>query len=339
MSRDFLSCLSESLRAKVKTGEPMSQHTSFKIGGPADFFLEPESIEDIREALLACRKVHLRHLVIGNGSNLVVADQGVRGLVLCLGPKFAKMQCLSYRDMLNLSEIENEWLLDSSVYPHTPVYADFGTQPVFLRTQAGAEFRDVSALAKSHGLAGLEFACGIPGSVGGAIYMNAGAYGNSVEDSALITLSMTSDGQLAWTAGQEHQFGYRTSYFSKSSRIVLETFFCLRPGHEYEINACVADYTNRRNTTQPLEMPSAGSMFKRPHGYFAGKLIADAGLKGFRVGEAAVSEKHAGFVVNHGGATASDVRRLVREIQRVVFEQAGVILETEVRFVGDWEHE
>lgn len=335
--QESLSRLPEILRSRVRLQERLAPYTSFKIGGPADLFFEPLFLEEVSQIAAWAQAEGIPVTWLGNGSNLVVSDRGIRGLVVVMAGRFSQLEALGREEaeLLYKEVPELETLCES--YPQAPVYCDFGQPPVLLRVRAGTALADASAWAKEHGLAGLEFACGIPGTAGGAVFMNAGAYGNSIQDVTVLTRAMTRDGRCHWVTGPEHRFGYRSSLFSESGRIVLETYFCLRPGRFEEIENLVTDYTNRRTTSQPLELPSAGSMFKRPHGYFAGKLISEAGLKGLRVGDAAVSEKHAGFVVNLGEARAEDVRALVKQIQSRVWEASGVRLETEVRFIGDWD--
>lgn len=331
--------LSPALASRIRTHEPMAEHTSFQVGGPADYFFSPSSVEEVKEILRWAREQQLPLTFVGNGSNLVVADQGIRGLVICLEEAFSEMTFVEAGQVDACLEPADHslWRRFCEGLPHSPNYTDFGVPPVLLRAQAGALIKAVSATARLAGMTGLEFACGIPGSVGGVVNMNAGAYGNSIEDSVFLTRSLSLDGLEHWTLGEGHQFDYRSSYFSRAGHVVLESYFCLRPGDAREVENLCADYSQRRQTTQPLDLPSAGSMFKRPRGYFAGKLISDAGLKGFQVGGAAVSEKHAGFIVNLGGAKAEDIRNLVRQIQQRVFDMEGVRLETEVKFIGDWD--
>lgn len=337
MSQAFLKALPESLRGRIRTEEPMAPHTSFRIGGPADYYFEPTHTPEMLEVIRIARQAQLPVTVIGNGSNLLVSDLGIRGLVIALGRAYAGIEPLVQTDEAILDTYAPEWRSVCETYPHTPLYAEFGAPPQLFRVRSGTSLISLAAYARSRALAGLAFACGIPGSVGGAVYMNAGAYGNSIQDVVVVTQSMSWDGKLFWVCGPAHDFDYRSSYFSKAGQIILESYFCLRPGREAEVKAQYEDYKARRLSTQPLEWPSAGSMFKRPRGYFAGKLISDAGLKGFRVGDAAVSEKHAGFVVNLGHARAEEVRTLVETIQRRVFEMFAVELEPEVRFIGDWD--
>lgn len=282
--------------------EPLCDHGSFRVGGPAALALFPQS-----EAVLAAALEHLRqrempYAVVGRGSNLLFPDEGWRGAVIFTG------------DMQEVT------------FDGTAVTA-----------ASGASFTGLAAAAGRAGLTGLEFAYGIPGSVGGAVYMNAGAYGGEVAQVLLSSRYYDCEsGEFLTLPAEKHDFGYRHSFYSgKPNLVILSATFALTEGNQDEIKAKMDDLMSRRKEKQPLEYPSAGSTFKRPEGYFAGKLIEDAGLKGFSVGGAQVSEKHAGFVINRGGATAADVKALIAEIQRRVFENAGVHLEREVIYFGE----
>jgi len=285
---------------RVLVDEPMSRHTTFRIGGPADVLFLPASAEELITALRAARELGAPCFVMGNGSNLLVRDGGVRGLVIELGEP---MSAVTVR----------------------------GTT---LRAQAGASLARLSREAQQASLAGLVFASGIPGSVGGAVAMNAGAYGGEIRD-VLARALVLEGGEAAWRPAQALNLSYRDSDVLRKGLIVLEAEFELAPG---DCNALLADMNElarRRREKQPLSLPSAGSTFKRPEGRFAGALIQEAGLKGYRVGGAQVSELHAGFVVNRGGATARDVLRLIADVQARVRENAGVTLEPEVRIIGE----
>lgn len=284
----------------VRESEPMSAHTTFKIGGPADLFCLPESADALRELLLWARAEGQPVFALGGGSNLLVRDGGVRGVVVSTA-KLAKIE-----------RIEDEWL----------------------EAECGVPLAKLASYARDCSLGGLEFAQGIPGSVGGGVYMNAGAYGGSLEQSVRETDALSADGKAVTVRGGEHAFGYRKSCFADGG-MVLRTRIQLTRGDRDEIAAQMEDYRERRRSTQPLEYPSAGSAFKRPPGLFAGKLIQDSGLKGARIGGAQVSEKHAGFIINTGGATASDVLGLIEKIQIEVFRQFGVMLESEIRVIGE----
>ena len=284
----------------VLVDEPMSAHTTFHIGGPADVLVLPRTVEQVAAVAAVCRKTGTPLHVIGLGSDLLVSDDGLRGAVLKLADNFSRIQ------------------VD-------------GTCVV---AQAGASNAEVAAMACEAGLAGFEFASGIPGTIGGAAIMNAGAYGGEFKDAARSLTCLTSDGRVVEVSAEEADWSYRHSMMDTAGYIVLKAVLELTPDSSAEIQARMDDLRQRREEKQPLEMPSAGSTFKRPEGYFAGKLIQDAGLRGFRVGGAQVSEKHTGFVVNAGGATADDVLQLIAEVQRRVFEMEGVHLEPEVRMWG-----
>lgn len=283
----------------VSFDEPMSAHTTFKIGGPAQCFVCP-AFREIREVLDFCREQQIPVTVIGNGSNLLVGDLGIEGVVLSLGRPAAGIEI----------------------------------QGLTLRVQAGALLSQTAHAAAEAGLSGMEFAAGIPGSLGGAVVMNAGAYGGEMKDIVVGVTVLTGEGeQKIWTA-QEMDFGYRHSRIMETGCVVLEAELTLVQGEMDQIRAKMEDFRRRRADKQPLDYPSAGSTFKRPEGYFAGKLIMDTGLAGYSVGGAQVSEKHCGFIVNTGGATARDVKELIAEVERRVRETFGVCLEPEIRMIG-----
>lgn len=297
--------LSRRLRAivgegNVLEGEPMSEHTTFKVGGPADLYVVPEGFDEVRDVLLACDEAGAERFVLGRGSDLLVADEGYRGVVVAVA----------------------DGLVGVSVD---------GTE---MTCQAGVDLREASEMACELGLSGLEFACGIPGSVGGACYMNAGAYGGCVADALKCVRVVTPDGSYETIGVSDLDLGYRRSRVASEGLVVLSATFDLDKGDPEKIRATMDDLTRRREEKQPLDLPSAGSTFKRPEGHFAGKLIMDAGLQGYRVGGAEVSTKHAGFVVNVGGATAADVHAVIEHVQEEVERQFGVRLEPEVRFLG-----
>lgn len=281
--------------------EPMSRQTTFEIGGPADCLIFPQTIEEVCRVVALVREYDLPLTVLGNGSNLLVRDGGIRGVVLKFNGPMSEMR------------LEGSHIIAG----------------------AGAHLKDVSEFAAAHGLTGLEYACGIPGSIGGAIFMNAGAYGGETKDVAYSVRAVAKDGTVKTYSKEELDLGYRHSVFQGNGELICEVELALEPGDEGEIRQVMADYTQRREAKQPLEMPSAGSTFKRPEGYFAGTLIDQTGLKGLQVGGAQVSTKHAGFVVNAGGATAADVQNLIKEVQRLVFEKHGVKLYPEVRMIGE----
>lgn len=281
--------------------EPMSAHTTFKIGGPAEYFVVPSDVAQVREVVGLCRKCDVPWRILGHGSNLLVADSGVRGVVI---------QILS-----NMSEIE--------LHPNGIIVA-----------QAGASNAKVAAVACREGLAGYEFAAGIPGTIGGAAIMNAGAYSGEFRDVAFSVECMTQEGEIVEIAAADAGWGYRSSMMGSAGMVVLSARLKLKPDDPLAIRERMDDLANRRSSKQPLDVPSAGSTFKRPEGFFAAKLIDDAGLRGFRCGGAQVSEKHTGFVVNTGDATAQDVLDVIHGVQRAVLKNAGVSLEPEVRMWG-----
>lgn len=287
---------------RVLFDEPMSHHTTFRIGGPADVFAMPENYEQIREVLRLCREEKLPFFVLGNGSNLLVSDSGYRGVIIQMDR--------------NMEEIRVE-----------------GEE---IHACAGALLSSVAVAARNASLTGFEFAGGIPGTIGGAAVMNAGAYGGELKDVLKEVTVMTREGELLTIPVDKLEMGYRTSIIKTSGYLVLEAVISLKKGDEEKIRAVMKDLSERRTEKQPLDYPSAGSTFKRPEGYFAGKLIMDSGLRGYRAGGAQVSEKHCGFVINAGGATAEDVRTLMEHVIEVVREKYGVTLEPEVKFLGDF---
>lgn len=282
--------------------EPMSRHTTFQIGGPADRFITVETLAQLKGLVKVLTDNCLPYMLLGKGSNLLVSDKGIRGAVLFLSGDFKRVEALP----------------DGRV-----------------RAGAAASLAAVCAFARDRELTGLEFAWGIPGSVGGAAYMDAGAYGGEMRDVVERVHHLTPDGEEGSASGEELQFDYRKSRYTGGRDIITSVEYRLKPGDPAQIGAQMEDLMNRRKTKQPYDMPSAGSVFKRPQGAFAAALIEECGLKGLRVGGAQVSEKHAGFIVNTGGATCADVLALIREIQKIVFEKRGIRLETEVRMTGE----
>lgn len=281
--------------------EPMSKHTSFKIGGPADVIALPANEEELQALLKRAKDNGIPVTLIGNGSNLLVRDKGIRGLVIKLGNMLCKI------------EAEGERL-------------SFGS---------GVSLAMASRKAADLELTGMEFAVGIPGSIGGAVYMNAGAYDGEMSKVVESVRVIDTNGDLMLLKAEQLEFAYRKTKLQKSGLIVTEVNLKLEPGCKDDITSKMADFSHRRISKQPLELPSAGSMFKRPVGYFAGTLIEQTGLKGYTVGGAQVSEKHAGFVVNVGGATAADVLQLIKYVQDKVFSAHGVQLEPEVLVLGE----
>lgn len=287
---------------RVFTEEAMSQHTTFKIGGPADYFLMPDKGEDVGRVIKICKEKEIPYFILGNGSNLLVGDGGYRGAVIQI-----------YRNMSSVTVEGNE-----------------------NTAQAGALLSAVAAAAKNASLTGFEFAGGIPGTIGGAVVMNAGAYGGEMKDVLTEVTVMNAEGDIFTLPTEELELGYRTSIIKTAGYIVLEAKIRLKEGDPEVIRETMKDLTIRRTTKQPLEYPSAGSTFKRPEGYFAGKLIMDSGLAGYQVGGAQVSEKHCGFVINAGDATARDVRTLMDNVRDIVYKKYGVTLEPEVKFLGEF---
>ena len=283
----------------VLVDEPMSEHTTFEVGGPADLFVTPEDIDEVREVVSAVRESGENYFLLGRGSDLLVSDAGFRGVIIAL-------ECL-----MGVSVEDDE-----------------------MCCQAGVDLREASEMACELGLSGLEFACGIPGSVGGACYMNAGAYDGCMADVLKEVRVLTSAGDVCDLGVDELDLGYRHSHIADEGLVVLSATFALTRADGGKIRQKMDDLTHRREEKQPLDLPSAGSTFKRPEGHFAGKLITDAGLRGYQVGGAAVSKKHAGFVVNVGGATAADVHAVIEHVQAEVERQFGVRLQPEVRFLG-----
>lgn len=287
---------------QIKPEEPMKNHVTFRVGGPADFFVTPKNYEELSWVLKCCAKYEMPCYIMGNGSNLLVSDQGYRGVVIQLFRQLNDIQC------------------EGNV----------------IRAQAGALLSAVANRALEEKLTGFEFAAGIPGTLGGACVMNAGAYGGEMKDVLKSVTVLTREGERITLQKNELELGYRTSIIAKKNYIVLEAEIELEVGDAEEIKAVMDDLKERRTTKQPLEYPSAGSTFKRPEGYFAGKLIQESGLQGFQVGGAQVSEKHCGFVINKDQATAADIAELIRQVQDRVEEKFGIRLETEVKRLGEF---
>lgn len=288
--------------SRLLIDEPMSRHTTFRIGGPSDYLVLPASAREASAVLALAEEYGVPVFSLGNGSNLLVRDKGIRGLVIKFGGE-------------TMGYIRHE-----------------GTTVI---AGAGASLGDVSRYASEQGLTGLEFAVGIPGSIGGAVYMNAGAYDGEISAVVSAVTAVCPDGSIHRFDRDEIRFGYRDSVFQHNGCIICEVELTLVPGDGKVIRGMMAEYTDKREARQPIEMPSAGSTFKRPHGYFAGTLIEQAGLKGLSIGGAQVSQKHAGFIINAGGATAADVLGLIGEVQRRVFDKFGVELHPEVRIIGE----
>lgn len=285
---------------KVKFNEPLKNHTFIKIGGNADILIHPTTIDEITKIVEIANLHQLPLTVIGKGSNVIIKDGGIRGVTISL----------SHFDQIKVSE-------DSMI------------------AQSGVDIIDVSRLALEHSLTGLEFACGIPGSTGGALYMNAGAYGGQIADVVERATVITKDGTVLEIPREEMKFGYRNSLFKMDHYIILEAEFGLKKGNKEDIASKMKELTFLRESKQPLEFPSCGSVFKRPEGHFAGKLIQDCNLQGTRIGGAEISMKHAGFIVNVDHATAQDYMDLIQFIQQKVYDTFQVELETEVIFLGE----
>ena len=287
---------------QILEAEPMSRHTTFRIGGPAKLFLTPGSKEEIKEILKVCREEEIPYFILGNGSNLLVSDKGYDGVVIQLYRSFGKVE----------------------------------VKGTTICAQAGALLSGIASAAREASLTGFEFAGGIPGTLGGAVVMNAGAYGGEMKDVLREVTVLTPDGEFLTLTKEELHMGYRTSVVKEAGYIVLEAVISLEEGEQEQIRSRMQELAGMRSSKQPLQYPSAGSTFKRPEGYFAGKLIMDSGLRGYQVGGAQVSEKHCGFVINTGNATAKDVRTLMNDVQRIVEEKYGVKLEPEVKFLGEF---
>lgn len=285
---------------EILQNEPLSRYTYTKTGGNCDVIAFPKTIAEVIEIVGEARQHQVPLTVLGNASNLIVRDGGIRGVTMIL-------------TKLNTIRVQG-----------TQVFA-----------ASGAALIDVSRQAANHRLTGLEFACGIPGSIGGAVYMNAGAYGGEVKDVIVSVDVLTRDGELKQYRSQEASFSYRSSLFQKNGDVILGAYFQLQQGEESEIENKMAELTELRESKQPLEYPSCGSVFKRPEGYFAGKLIQDANLQGYRIGGVEVSTKHAGFMVNIDNGTATDYVHLIEYVQKEVFEKFGVALEPEVKIIGE----
>ena len=288
----------------VSESEAMSRHTTFRIGGPARVFVSPDNIDKIINTIELLKKEEQEYFILGNGSNLLVADEGYNGIVVSTE---------------NLKELN----IEKEDGDMTDIYA-----------QAGVMLSRAAVLASESSLTGFEFAGGIPGSIGGAVSMNAGAYGGEIKDVIVSADVLMEDGSVVKMTNKELELSYRNSIIQKKNLVVLSAEFALKKGKKEEILAKMKDFSTRRRDKQPLEYASAGSTFKRPEGYFAGKLVDDAGLRGYRVGNVMVSEKHCGFVVNVGGGTCEEAKAVITHVREEVEKKFGVILEMEVRKLG-----
>ena len=296
-----IAALAQAEGCAVRTQEPLAQHTTFRIGGPAALWVEVPTADVMVELHRACAESRVPCVVLGCGSNVLASDAGFNGVIL---------------------------------HPAAPEFTQIAVTGDTVTAGAGAKLSALAVCARDHGLSGLEFAYGIPGSVGGAVYMNAGAYGGEIKDVLVRCTVLTRDHRIETRPAESLALAYRHSALMDSEEIVLSAKFALKPGDPEQIGAQMNDYMARRKAKQPLDLPSAGSTFKRPAGSFAGALIEQCGLKGARVGDAQVSEKHAGFIVNLGNATAGNVRALIAYVQRVVEMETGVALEGEIRTLG-----
>ncbi len=290
------------LQEYVMKDEPMSRHTTFRVGGTADFFVEIGSPEELLDIINYLTETDRSYFILGNGSNLLVGDKGYEGVILHLGERF------------NSITVEGNTIT----------------------AQAGALLSTVAKTAAKNGLSGMEFAAGIPGTIGGAVVMNAGAYEGEMKQIITKVTVMTREGEILELDNETMEFGYRTSIIKNRPFVVLSAVISLEKGDMASIQSKMDDFNNRRRSKQPLEYPSAGSTFKRPEGYYAGKLIMDAGLRGYRVGGAQVSEKHCGFIINVGNATAADISELMDEVIEKVEKQFSVTLEPEIIRIGNF---
>lgn len=289
-------------REDILLNEPMSKHTTFRVGGEASCFIRISDAGQLAVLIPYLKKVEIPYFILGNGSNLLVGDKGYEGVILQIGSKMNRIQVEDTR----------------------------------IKVGAGVLLSQIARCAQENGLTGLEFASGIPGTIGGAVVMNAGAYGGEMKQVVELVKVMDGDGEILELDGDAMEFGYRTSAIKNRPFVVLEAVLNLRHGDREEILERMEDLARQRKEKQPLEYASAGSTFKRPEGYFAGKLIMDAGLRGYSIGGARVSEKHCGFVVNTGRASAADIAEVIREVQEKVKDKFEVSLETEIIFLGDF---
>ena len=302
MYNEFLNELKEKIDAEwVRENEPMKLHTTFRVGGPADVFVTPDA-ESLPVVIALCKKHHLPYHIIGNGSNLLVGDKGIKGVVIAVTNRMGDILC----------------------------------EGDVITAGAGCTLAQIAVLAAGNGLTGFEFAAGIPGTLGGAVVMNAGAYGGEMKDVIVSAMVLDAEGNEKELSVEELDLSYRHSCITENGYIVLRVTIKLERGDMEAIRTKMAELREQRITKQPLEYPSAGSTFKRPTGYFAGKLIMDAGLRGYQVGGAQVAEKHCGFVINKDNATAADIIQLMQDVSAKVEEQFGVTLEPEVKIIGEF---
>ena len=297
-----IALFAEKLGATVEFNAPMKKYTSFKCGGNASLLITPDSYDSLQKIIYYCYAKNVKPLIIGNGSNLLVTDNGIDNVVIKIGSKMSKIELID----------------DTTIF-----------------CEAGASLKSLCMFALENSLSGLEFAYGIPGTLGGAAYMNAGAYGGEMKDVLFSCKHIDADGNIGELSQDELDLRYRGSAYTDNGFTIVSAIMKLKKAEMTDIKAAMDDKLQRRKDKQPLEYPSAGSTFKRPEGYFAGSLIEESGLKGYTVGGAQVSEKHAGFVINKNKATATDVITLIKDVQKIVFEKHGVMLETEVKIIGE----
>ena len=305
----YLKLIEKLEKEQILKQEPLAHHTSFKVGGPAKYLILPNSIDQVIYTIQLCEKEEIPYYVMGNGSNLLVGDKGYNGVIIKLNGSFGEISI-------------------------TPL--DKKDKSYLVRAQAGVLLSKLATRIAKAELTGFEFAAGIPGSLGGAVTMNAGAYDGEIKNHIHSATVIDRNGSLITLSKEELELGYRTSIIQKKDYFVLEAQFIFEKGNKEEIFAKIIELNRRRQEKQPLEFPSAGSAFKRPVGHFAGKLIMDSGLKGYQIGGAQVSTKHCGFVINLGNATALDILNLLNYIKKVVYEKFGVVLEQEVKLLGDF---
>jgi len=288
-------------KEQIFENEPMKNHTSFKIGGNADVLVTPKDEFQIEQTINICKENNYKYFIMGNGSNLLVSDKGINGLVIKIGRSYSRYN-----------------LEDDEIY-----------------FESGILLSTLSKIAMENSLSGIEFASGIPGTLGGAVIMNAGAYGGEMKDVIQRVKFIDENGKISNYTNEQMEFKYRRSILSDSNSVVLGAYIKLEKGDRDSIKSVMDDLAEKRNSKQPINMPSAGSTFKRPSGNFAGKLIDDSGLRGLRHGDAMVSQKHCGFIINTGNATAKDVKELIGVVQKTVFDNYKIKLETEVKMVGE----
>ena len=297
-----IASFAEKCGATVIKDAPMKKYTSFRCGGNASVLVIPDCVDSLKKIIDFCNSQNTKPLIIGNGSNLLVTDNGINGVVIKIGSDISKIE-----------------LLDETT----------------IRCEAGASLKSLCMFALENSLSGLEFAYGIPGTLGGAVYMNAGAYGGEMKDVLVSTTHIDLDGNIGELFQEDLNLRYRGSAYTDNNYTIVSAVMKLKKADKKDIKEAMDDKLQKRKEKQPLEYGSAGSTFKRPTGYFAGALIEESGLKGYTVGGAQVSEKHAGFVINKNNATATDVINLIRDVQKIVFEKHGVMLETEVKIIGE----